>query len=85
MQKGMIEEINGILIQVLDRRKNCVCLDVDIECTEGNDRGNAILKLYGPNKRKQNVITVSKSKLYKRKQTNYYEISFCSWEKSKAN
>ena len=62
MQKGFIEDINGIRIQVLDRRKNGACLDVEIECTEGNNRGNAILKLYGPNRRKQNVITVSKCK-----------------------
>ena len=62
MKKGVIEDINGIRIQVLDTRKNGVCLDIEIECTEGNDRGNAFLKLYGPNKRKQNVITVSKSK-----------------------
>ena len=35
MQKGLIEEVNGIGIQVLDTRKNGVCLDVDIKCSEG--------------------------------------------------
>ena len=62
MKKGVIEDVNGIQIQVLDTRKNGVCLDIEIECTEGSERGNAILKLYDPNRRKQNVITVSKCK-----------------------
>ena len=62
MKKGGIEKINGIQIQVLDTRKAGVCLDVEIEITEGESRGNAMLKLYGPNKRKQNVITVSRCK-----------------------
>ena len=61
-KKGFIENIMGVKIHVLDTRKNGVCLDVEIECTEGDSRGNAMLKLYGPNKRKQNVITVSKCK-----------------------
>ena len=56
------KNINDIKIQVLDTRKVGVCLDVEIECTEGDSRGIAMLKLYGPNKRKQNVITVSRSK-----------------------
>ena len=62
MKKGVIENVNDIKIQVLDTRKVGVCLDVEIECTEGDSRGIAMLKLYGPNKRKQNVITVSRSK-----------------------
>ena len=62
MKKGVTENINGIQIVVLDDRKNGACIDVDIQCTEGDSRGVAMLKLYGPNKRKQNVITVSKCK-----------------------
>ena len=62
MKKGLVEEINGITIKVLDRRVNGAGLDVVIECTENKKRGNAVLKLYGPSTKKKNVVTVTKSK-----------------------
>ena len=58
MKKCVIENVNGIKVQVLDTRKAGVCLDVELEITEGDNRGIAMLKLYGPNKRKQNVISL---------------------------
>ena len=50
MKKCVIENVNGIKVQVLDTRKAGVCLDVELEITEGDNRGIAMLKLYGPNK-----------------------------------
>ena len=62
MTKGLVEEINGIKIKVLDRRINGAGLDVEIECVENTSRGIAVLKLYGPSTKKKNVVTVTKSK-----------------------
>ena len=62
IKRGFVEEINGIKIKVLDRRINGAGLDVVIECVENKNRGNAVLKLYGPSTKKKNVVTVTKSK-----------------------
>ena len=51
----------GIKIKVLYTRKNGAALDVEIESTV-NNRGIGVLKLYGLNTRKQNVVTVKKAK-----------------------
>ena len=61
MKKGVIGEIRGIKYKVLDTRVNGAGLDVEIELVENKDIGIAVLKLYGPNTKKKNVITVSKS------------------------
>ena len=37
-------------------------LDVEIELVEKGSRGIAVLKLFGPNKKKENVVMVMKSK-----------------------
>ena len=60
MKKGFIGDINDIQIKVLDARKNGFELAIDIECTQNNDRGIAVLKLYGPSTKKNNVVMVTK-------------------------
>ena len=65
--KGSKSEIDGIKFKVLDARNKGIELELDIEILENakngvDERGLAVVKLYGPNKRKENVVTVTKSK-----------------------
>ena len=67
LKRGTKSEINGIEYKVLDARIKGIELEVEIQVLEnsrlGVDRkGVAIVKLYGPNKRKENTVTVTKSK-----------------------
>jgi hypothetical protein len=62
MKKGAQIEIKGSAFKVLDDRKNGVGIDVEIEMVENNVRGIAILRLFGPNNKKENVVIVSKCK-----------------------
>ena len=63
LTKGVVDEVNGIQIKVLDSRKNGTAQDIEIECVKNSNRGIAVLKLYGPSsKKKQNVVMVTKSK-----------------------
>ena len=48
--------------KALDVRKNGPCTEIDVEIIHDGNRGVAILKLYGPNVKKDNVVTVTKSK-----------------------
>ena len=65
MKKGTIGEKNGIKYQVLDKRPSGTGIDIEIQVTaNNNNRGNAMLKLYGPSKKKQNVVLVTRSKGY---------------------
>ena len=64
MVRGAKFEIGNQIFTVLDTRDKGIEREVDIQMN-GNgkdDRGIAVIKLYGPNKRKENVVTVSKSK-----------------------
>ena len=54
------EEINKV--KALDVKEKGNGLEIDVEITEKNGRGVAVLKLYGPNTRKENVVMVTKSK-----------------------
>ena len=65
--KGAQSEIDGVKFKVLDARNKGIELEIDIEILEnakhGVDiRGLAVVKFYGPNKRKENVVTITKSK-----------------------
>ena len=62
MIKGFIEEVNGVNLKVLDRRIVGAELAIEIECSKNNSRGIAVLKLYGPSTKKQNVVMVTRSK-----------------------
>ena len=53
------EEINKV--KALDVREKGNGLEIDVEITEKNGRGVAVLKLYGPNTRKENVVMVTTS------------------------
>ena len=62
MIKGFIGEVNDVKIQVLDSRIIGAELSIEIQCFQSNSRGNAVLKLYGPSTKKQNVVMVTRSK-----------------------
>ena len=62
MKKGVNKELNGIKVKVLDTRQKGAELEIEIEMVENIDRGVAHLKLYGPNKKKENVVMVTKCK-----------------------
>ena len=64
MVKGTKFEVGNIKCTVLDVRNKGIELEVDIQM-EGNgrdSRGVAVVKLYGPNKKKENVVLVTKNK-----------------------
>ena len=62
LKKGFDRDINGIKYKALDIRKKGAGLEMDIEVFDKDIRGVAILKLYGPNSKKENVVTVTKSR-----------------------
>ena len=60
--KGYHRNINGMELKVLDSRKKGVELEIEVEIVDGKDRGIAVLKLFGPKKKKENVVTVTRCK-----------------------
>ena len=65
LQRGVQKTYEGTHIRVLDARKNGVALDIEIELMTKLERGNAMVKLYGPygqKEKKENVIMVTKIK-----------------------
>ena len=67
LQRGTQSEISGFIYKVLDRRIKGIELEIEIEISESSkkgvdSRGVAVAKLYGPNKKKENTVTVTKSK-----------------------
>ena len=64
MVRGAQFDVGNFRIQILDARNKGIELEVDVRMNEidKDNRGFAIVKLYGPNKRKENTVTVTKSK-----------------------
>ena len=62
MKKGLQDDIDTVKFKVLDDRKNGAGIEIEVEVLSGKERGIAVLKLYGPNSKKGNTVTVSKSK-----------------------
>ena len=62
MRKGFKDEKNGVQYRILDTRIKGVELEIEIQIIHKNEKGVAMLKLYGPNKRKENVVSVTRSK-----------------------
>ena len=52
MKKGIENEFNDIKFKALDVVKKGTGLEIDVEITENNDRGIAVIKLYGPSTKK---------------------------------
>ena len=95
MKKGVDGKVNNVDFKVLDNRKIGTELNIEIEVTENENRGIAILKLYGPNKQKEYTVLISKSKQSESKYVTILAkqviqplimkfltsqtLSFCSW------
>ena len=64
MKKGQPNEINNVTFMALDTRIQGAGLEIDVEVSNNKNRGNAVLKIYGPKQdiKKDNTVTVSKSK-----------------------
>ena len=62
MKKGAQSEIHGMQYKALDTRNKGTALEIDVEMTHKGVSGVAVLKLYGPNKSKEYVVMISKSK-----------------------
>ena len=60
--KRIPREKQGIQYTALDVRETGTGMEAYIEIIEKGNRGNAKLKLYGQNTRKENSLTISKSK-----------------------
>ena len=71
MKKGIENELDGTIFTALDSRKQGNGLEIDVEIADKNDRGKAVMKLYGPSsKKKENVVMVTK---YKESDSKYVE------------
>ena len=63
IQKGSLKQIDDIAFRILDSRSKENGPEMDIEIVKGKDRGNAVLKFYGPNtKSGECTIMITKSK-----------------------
>ena len=64
MKKGITNAILDVKYTALDSRIQGAGLEIDVEILSKNQRGNAILKIYGPkeNDKKDNTVTITKSK-----------------------
>ena len=62
LEKGFKKTVNGVGFRVLDTREKGVEWEVEVEVIENKKKGIAILKLYGPNKTKEFVVSVNRSK-----------------------
>ena len=68
--RGVNKTLDETHIRVLDTRKNGVALDIEVEVKLKTERGNAIIRLYGPynqQDKKENVIMVTKIKRHHEK------------------
>ena len=65
--KGYKGEVDGLKFEVLDARNKGIEIELDVQVSKNtkkgvDSRGVAVLKLYGPNKRKENSVLVTKNK-----------------------
>ena len=63
-KKGVVKTIDVTTFRVLDSRKGTHVLEYDIETEYENEKGVAVLKVYGPTPKKGATVMVSKSKEY---------------------
>ena len=65
LEKGETKTIGDTTIRILDARKVGVAVEVEVQMLNKDDKGIAMVKLYGPydkEDKKDNVIMVTKSK-----------------------
>ena len=62
LKKGVEFVIDDLKIKILDRRNGQNGAEIDIEIVDKKDRGQAVLKIFGPNSRKECTLMINKSK-----------------------
>ena len=62
LKKGVKFEIDNLEIEILDQRKGQNGAELDVEMIDKKDRGQAVLKIFGPNYRKECTLMINKSK-----------------------
>ena len=62
MKKGVQSDVDGFKFRVLDSRFKGAGQEIDVEIIDNGIRGVGVIKLYGPNKSKEYVVMVTKSK-----------------------
>ena len=62
MKKANKRELADIAFRVLDTRKINSGVEIEVEIVKKNEKGIAILKLYGPNAKKGCTILINKAK-----------------------
>ena len=67
LKKGVQFEIDDLIIEILDRRNGQNGVEIDIEIIDKKDRGQAVLKVFGPNSRKECTLMINKSKKHEAK------------------
>ena len=66
MKKGAQNEICETKFKVLDARQKGAGLEIEVELVDKGSRGVGVVKLYGPNTRKEYVVTVTKRICYRK-------------------
>ena len=62
LKKGVEFVIDDLKIKILDCRNGPNGAEIDIEIVDKKDRGQAVLKIFGPNSRKECTLMINKSK-----------------------
>ena len=60
MKKGNQKAVEGITFKVLDCRKMNHGNEYDVELSKDKDRGVSVLKIFGPNAKKEHTIMINK-------------------------
>ena len=58
--KGKENELGNLKFKALDVKQKGAGTEIDVELMKNGNRGVAIVKLYGPNAKKENVVMVTK-------------------------
>ena len=65
LEKGETKHLEDTAFRILDKRKNGIAIDIEVQMVNKNDKGIAMVKLYGPydkEDKKDNVVMITKSK-----------------------
>ena len=64
MKKGVQKRMENLQFRILDCRK---ASELDVEISKGKERGIAVLKIFGPNSRKECTLMINKSRKHEAK------------------
>ena len=67
LKKGVQKQMKKLQFKILNARKSKNGTDMDVELTRDTDRGIAVLKVFGPNTRKECTLMIDKAKKHEAK------------------